>query len=95
MKSRAGKKALMFEKKLEEGRGSELGRRCKEEIERNLEKRKKLSDWEKGRKKFFEEKGIENKRREGKGWEGEIWTSELEIKKTERRKMGENKGIEI
>jgi len=86
MKSRAGKRALMFEKRLEEGRGNELGRRCKEEIERNLEKRKELSDWEKGRKKFLEEKGIENIRREGRGGEGGIWTRELERMDKEKQR---------
>jgi hypothetical protein len=78
IRSRAGRKALTFEKRLEEEKGgSELGRKCKEEMRRNYKEGKELSEREEERKRFFEERRIsseeiEEKRREEGDWFGEI-----------------------
>jgi len=42
-----------------EGKGSEVARRCWEEMRRRVRAGKVLSDWEKERKGFFAERGVE------------------------------------
>lgn len=66
-----GRKAVGFEKKLEEGRGGMLARKCLEEMKRRIREGKKLSSWEEERKKFFEERGKEVKEMEERREEGE------------------------
>jgi len=46
LKGRAGRRAWEFEKRLEQGMGNELARRCWEEIKERGRKERKSSDWE-------------------------------------------------
>jgi len=66
---------------LDDGGGSELKTQWREEMRGRLREGRLMLEWEKGRKRFFEEKGIkieEMKRRE------EEWFSEIERKDKER-----------
>ncbi|KAL6424929.1 hypothetical protein ACFW04_010064 [Cataglyphis niger] len=67
---RAGRRAWGFEKRLEEGRGSGIARRCWEELRKKSKRKKDISKWEGERYKFFEDRGmgmidVEAKRSEG------------------------------
>ena len=56
LRSRAGRRAWAYEKRLDEGRGSELARKCLEEIKARGKIGKVGVDWEE-RKEFFEYRG--------------------------------------
>jgi len=65
-----GGRAMGFEKRLEEGRGSRIARMYWEEIRERVRKGKGISGWEKERRSFFEDRGVgtdERGRREGEG----------------------------
>lgn len=51
---KARRRAIAFEQKLNEGKGSELARRCWEEMKERYRERKTKSRWEKEMKDFFE-----------------------------------------
>jgi len=70
MRVSAGKRAWEFEERLAEERGSELARRCWEEVRERIKKGGKLSVWEKERKEFFEERGRSGREGEGRGSAG-------------------------
>lgn len=53
----------MFEKRLEEGRGGKLARKCLEELKRRYNEEKTLLKWEKERENFFENRGIRKRER--------------------------------
>lgn len=57
LRSRAGMKAWGYEKKLEEGKGGELARRCWEELRERAKRGKVMGGWEEERKAFMEERG--------------------------------------
>jgi len=59
LRVRAGRRAWRFEERLAEGKGSEVARRCWEEMRRRVRAGRMLSEWEKERKGFFEERGVE------------------------------------
>jgi len=70
LRVRAGRRAWGFEERLAEGRGSELARRCWDEIRERIKRGGRLSAWERERKEFFEERGkeagmVEREREEG------------------------------
>ncbi|KAL6418647.1 hypothetical protein ACFW04_011936 [Cataglyphis niger] len=58
LRDRAVRRAWGFEKKLEEGRGSEITRRCWEKLRERCRRKKELSKWEEERRGFFEDKGM-------------------------------------
>lgn len=51
-----GRIAIRYEEKLENGKESELARKCQEEMKRRAIRKK--SDWEEERKKFYQQRGI-------------------------------------
>lgn len=59
LRTRAGRRAWRMEERLAEGRGSELARRCWEEVREKAGRGGKLSEWERERQSFFEERGEE------------------------------------
>ncbi|XP_067208521.1 golgin subfamily A member 6-like protein 26 [Linepithema humile] len=89
IRGRADKRAWGFEKRLEEGGGSEIARECRKEMKERFKEGKVRSDWEKERKKFFEEREItieevERKREEGEEWYGELERKDREEQRKER-----------
>jgi len=86
LRERAGRRAWGFEKRLEEGKGSELTRLCWEEMRERCRKGKVGSDWEEERGKFFMERGMEVREVERRRTEGELWFGELIIKDKEKQR---------
>ncbi|RLU19665.1 hypothetical protein DMN91_008222 [Ooceraea biroi] len=89
LRGRAAKRAWGFEKRLKEGRGGVLTRRCWEEVKERAKRRKVEEGWEEERKRHFEGKGwkieeMEKKREEGRFWYGVIEKMNKE-KQTEER----------
>src|SRR5436190_13640875 len=89
LRTRAGKRAWGFEKRMEEGRGGELARECWREMRERAREGKTGSNWERERKEYFEEKGwrteeVERRREEGSGWLGEILKKDVEEQRKER-----------
>ncbi|XP_024875959.1 trichohyalin-like, partial [Temnothorax curvispinosus] len=68
LRGRAGMRAWRFEKKLEEGGGSELARSAWEELKEREMEGKAGSDWERERGKFFEDRGDRETQRKER-WE--------------------------
>jgi len=58
IRSRAWRRAWGFERRLEEGRGGAISRKCWEERKERVRRGKVLSEWEKERERFGEERGI-------------------------------------
>ncbi|XP_071644396.1 uncharacterized protein [Temnothorax longispinosus] len=76
-------------RRLEEGGGSELARRCWEKVKERSKRRGRLSDWEEGRKKYLSDRGLwEEGERERKGGEEtrleEMVKWEREVQRAER-----------
>jgi len=59
LRCRAARRAWGYEKRLEEGRGSGIGRECREEMKKRLAGGRMGSEWEEGREKFWESRGID------------------------------------
>lgn len=59
LRSRAGRRAVRFEERLMEGRDSRLARMCLEEIRERGQRGGEMSEWEKERWQFLEERGVE------------------------------------
>lgn len=57
LRERAGRRAWGFEKRLEEGRGSELTRSCWRELRERAWEGKVGSEWDEERRRFFEDRG--------------------------------------
>ncbi|XP_025993782.2 uncharacterized protein LOC113004505 [Solenopsis invicta] len=83
MRSRAARIAWGFEKRLEEGRGGDLARRCLMEIRGRAEKQRVWSKWEEERREFFQERGVGAGRAGGWEEEGEGVWEEVERKERE------------
>lgn len=88
------KKGMEVRKKIDEGRGSELARECREEMKKRFKEGRVISEWEKGKKRFCEEKGItieelKRKRKKGKASYEELKKKDKE--KTKKEKMGKDK----
>jgi len=58
LRERAGIRAIGFEKRLAEGRGSDLARKCWEEMKVRGGGTRVRSGWEEERRKFLEERGV-------------------------------------
>jgi len=88
LKGRAGRRAWGYEKRLEQGRGNELARKCWEEIKERGREGKKISDWERERERFFGERGMSLEEVErGREGEGE-WFTEIEGRERENQRTG-------
>ena len=90
LRTRAGRRAWGFEERLAEGRGSELTRRCWEEMRERAQRGGWMSDWEKERKGFFEDRGIELGKMEKERGEGmfEFCKGEEKDRLSKERKDG-------
>lgn len=82
---RGGRRAWGYEKRLEEGRGSELARMCLAEMKERFGSRRALTGWEEERREFFEGRGMRieevERRREG----DEDWFWEMERRERKRQ----------
>lgn len=91
LSERAGGGVWDFERRLEEGRESEIARKCWQEIKSRTLRRGKLSKWEMERKCYVVEKGV-NKEEEGAEVDlGEIIEKDREMQREERKKIRESK----
>lgn len=61
MRGRMARRAWGYEKRLKEGKGGVLARRCWEEIKERGIREGGRSEWEKERKSFFEKKELKLK----------------------------------
>jgi len=88
LRTRAGRRAWSFEKRLEEGRGSELARECRREIrERGLEGKKgTFVGWEKERREYFKDRGIKLEEMERKKEDGELRWEDIESRGKRRQR---------
>jgi len=85
---RAGRRAWEYERRLREGKGSEIARKCWEEMRERAKKGKGLSEWEKERLEFFERKGIKMEEVEKNIEEvenGEVWSREWVKKERDKQ----------
>ena len=94
MRTRAGRRAWKYEKKLRKGERSEIARECLKEIkEREQERGENISDWERGRGivkeqgRRIEGEDEEQERKENKGYE----KIEREDRKEQEKKRYEKK----
>jgi len=69
LRCRAARRAWGYEKRLEEGRGSELGRECRSEMKKRFKEGKTRAEWENGRRRFWKNRGIRIEEIEDKGME--------------------------
>lgn len=67
LKGRAGMRAAGFERKLKEGKGSGLARKCWEEVNRRSIAGRNLLKWQEKRRECFRGMGMEL---DGREWEG-------------------------
>lgn len=86
LRGRAGRRAWGYERRLEEGKGSELARSCWGEIKERAKEEKEISEWEKGRKKFFKDRGLSVEKIERKRKEGELKCRKLKNRDRRRQK---------
>lgn len=71
-------------KKLEEGKGESLARKCYEEMKNRVREGRERSEWKEERVKFFEDKGMGGKKMEEKRGKGEEVDEGWEQKDRER-----------
>src|SRR5580765_4268653 len=100
LRGRAGKRAWGFERRLEEGKGSEIARRCWDEMRGWCKRGKGVSKWEEERCGFFGDRGIsmeemEGQREEGMFDFGRVITREIEIDREERWERIENSSYNV
>lgn len=76
MRCRAGRRAWAYEKRLEDGKGSELARIRWKELKEKCKAGKVESGWEGEREKFFKDRGVELEEVERKRKEEE-WFNEV------------------
>ena len=89
VRGRAGRRVWGYEERLREGKGSELARKCWEEIRMRGREGKTGSSWEREREKYFRDRGyelreVERRREEGEGRSEEIEKWEKEMQRKER-----------
>ncbi|XP_071642133.1 uncharacterized protein [Temnothorax longispinosus] len=65
MGARASKRAWKFERKLEEGRGGKIAKKCLEEMKERWKKERIIGRWEQERKDYWEGIGVEKGGEEG------------------------------
>lgn len=99
LRNRAGKRAWRFEKRLEEGRESEIVRKCWEELRGRCKRKKEISKWEEERCRFFEDKGNmgEVKTRKDEGRLDFAWFNkkDVELDRKERRERIERSSYKL
>lgn len=89
MRGRMGRRAWSYKKKLEEGKGGILARKCLEEIRRRIMKEEASSTWEEERKGFFSKRGMDVKKVEKGRKKGEFrWEV---VEKEEKRRQREER----
>jgi len=71
---------------LEEGRESELGRECREEMRKRFKEGKTCAEWENGRRRFWENRGIRIEEIEERGMEEVVLFEELIRKDKEEQR---------
>ncbi|XP_068993226.1 golgin subfamily A member 6-like protein 24 [Neodiprion pinetum] len=86
LRIRAGRRAWNFERKLERGEGSELARRCWEEIRDKAEAGRQGSRWERERESFFAERGAESREVVVRRERGEMEFREIEERGREEQR---------
>lgn len=86
LRERAGGRTWGFERRLEEGRGSEIARECWEEVKKRAISKKELSKWELGRKRYLEVRGVGVGREEGEMDCGMVLERDRELQRKERCK---------
>lgn len=69
MRERAGKMAWRLERKLEEGKGGEVARKCWEELKERWRKGKILGNWEHERREFLRVREVKEGEEEIVGYE--------------------------
>ncbi|XP_071581079.1 uncharacterized protein [Temnothorax nylanderi] len=89
LRGRAEMSAWRFEKKLEEGKGSELARICWEELKGREKEGRVGSSWERERGGFFEDRGVgleelERLREDGDEWHRKLFRGDKETQRKER-----------
>lgn len=60
MRGRASKRAWKFERKLEEGKGGEIARKCLEEMKERWKKGRIVGKWEQRKKEIYGRNGSGN-----------------------------------
>lgn len=88
LKGRAGSRAWVFERRLREGKGGELARRCWEEMREILVKDKEMYGWEEERRSFFESRGVKLEEVVERGKEEGEWFARIEQKDIEEQRRG-------
>nr|XP_046472570.1 uncharacterized protein LOC124214348 [Neodiprion pinetum] len=83
---RAGRTAWNFERTMERGEGSDLARRCWEEIREKVEVRRQGSRWERERESFFAERGAESREVVVRRERGEVDFREIEEREREEQR---------
>lgn len=97
LRVRAARRAWEFQDRLREGKGSDIARRCWEEMKERTGRGKALSGWEREREEFFERRrlslvDVEMKRVEGEGWYDMMKREEREKQRGKRwEKIRESK----
>lgn len=86
LRGTVGRRAWEFEKKLSEGGGSGLARPCWEEIRGRFREGKVKSEWERERRKFFEDREEQIEQVERKREQGEARYEEWEKRDRQRER---------
>lgn len=60
MRGRASKRAWKFERKLKEGKGGEIAKKCLEEMKERWKKERIVGKWEQRKKEIYGRNGSEN-----------------------------------
>lgn len=87
IRNRAAKRA--WERRIEQGRGEELARKCGEEVRERGKKGKEMGEWEGKKRKFFVDRGVRVEEMEKRREEGRDWFEEMV--KTEKGKQREER----
>ena len=88
----AGKRAMKFEEKLNQGRGEELAQKCWKEIIDRGRRDGVMTAWEKERKDFYKDKGVHLTEI---GAEGRIELDYDKIEKEDKKRQEEERWSKI
>lgn len=98
MIGRARRRACGYEKRLEKKRGSEVARKCWEELRERGGKGKMTLSWEEERRRFFRDRGVElEKVKRRRVEEGDWFRGIVKIDSEEQRKkkLGKFRQLQI
>jgi len=89
LRCRAARRVRGYEKRLEEGRGSELGRECRGEMKKRFKESKTSGEWENSRRRFWEDRGMSLEEAEESGTEEaerfeDLLRKDKEVQRSER-----------